>query len=342
MGSVGQVIEPGSPRVAPSAAKGHVGEFAVSDPNLFEQSSPPWEIMATPLDKGGFLNRKTYLLTPNVILYEERFGSAVHLRGLTPAGMLGFTVPICLGGRTAYWNAFPENHGLPASLPGALDATIDAGQRHVIVLVRRDLLSRLISPASLSRLETAANRRRLPVTAAGREGLRRGLLDALYRAHRNTGMLDHAAALSSLEEDIVARLMSALALPEAPGRRPALSRRRQGLDRALEYLRSAEDVSTNVPGLCEAAGVSQRTLEYAFRETFGMTPLTFLRLRRLHAARRQLASASPGSTRVADTAYAHGFYEPGRFASIYAACFGELPSETLRRRFPETTTCLLP
>ena len=40
----------------------------------------------------------------------------------------------------------------------------------------------------------------------------------------------------------------------------------------------------NIPELCEASGVSMRTLEYGFRETFGLTPLSFLRLLRFHAA----------------------------------------------------------
>ena len=44
---------------------------------------------------------------------------------------------------------------------------------------------------------------------------------------------------------------------------------------------------------------------------------------------------------IADVAYAHGFYELGRFAAVYARMFGERPSETLSRHFLEPPDFLI-
>jgi AraC-like DNA-binding protein len=86
-----------------------------------------------------------------------------------------------------------------------------------------------------------------------------------------------------------------------------------------------------VTDLCKAAGVSERTLEYAFKETLGLTPMNYLMRVRLHRVRQALLAATPGSTTVSAEALNWGFWHLGEFSRAYKECFGELPSETLRR-----------
>jgi AraC family ethanolamine operon transcriptional activator len=96
------------------------------------------------------------------------------------------------------------------------------------------------------------------------------------------------------------------------------------------------DVTTlSIPEISRVAGVSLRTLEYSFRDELGLTPLAFLRLQRLHAARRRLMNAGTGGTTVTEIACAHGFYQPARFAAHHHRLFNELPSQTLKSHYPE-------
>lgn len=53
---------------------------------------------------------------------------------------------------------------------------------------------------------------------------------------------------------------------------------------------------------------------------------------RLSGVHRSLRNADPGRTRVADVANEWGFWHMGQLAADYRKQFGELPSETLRRR----------
>lgn len=85
-----------------------------------------------------------------------------------------------------------------------------------------------------------------------------------------------------------------------------------------------------VPELCHALGIKPRALRLAFAALFGMSPARFLRLRRLHAAHRDLRNAQRPSS-VTEVGIRHGFFDLGRFASEYRATFGELPSSTLAR-----------
>jgi AraC family transcriptional regulator, ethanolamine operon transcriptional activator len=87
----------------------------------------------------------------------------------------------------------------------------------------------------------------------------------------------------------------------------------------------------SVSDLCKAAGVSERTLEYAFRKVMGLTPVAYLTRLRLHRVRQGLLDATRRSTTVSAEALNWGFWHFGEFSRAYRDCFGELPSETLRR-----------
>jgi transcriptional regulator GlxA family with amidase domain len=99
--------------------------------------------------------------------------------------------------------------------------------------------------------------------------------------------------------------------------------------RAIEYAEQLQ-LPIGVSEFASAAGVSRRVLELAFRETLGVTPVTYLRLSRMHGVRRKLAAADSDSARVKEICACWGFSDPGRFAVDYGRMFGESPSTTLR------------
>ena len=103
-------------------------------------------------------------------------------------------------------------------------------------------------------------------------------------------------------------------------------------------VRKCEDYTLSLDGrrpylseLCAAANVSERTLQYAFRDIMGMSPLTYLHRLRLHRARDELRNAQSGSTTITDVARNWGFWHFGEFSRAYKNCFGEVPSKTLRQ-----------
>jgi AraC-like DNA-binding protein len=84
------------------------------------------------------------------------------------------------------------------------------------------------------------------------------------------------------------------------------------------------------PGdLARECGVTPRTLQYAFRQHLGCTPQDYLRRVRLDLARRSLRDGTSQS--VGDAAAAHGFFNPGRFATYYREVYDENPGQTLHR-----------
>jgi AraC-like DNA-binding protein len=101
---------------------------------------------------------------------------------------------------------------------------------------------------------------------------------------------------------------------------------------AEDYALSHVDERVYVTDLCRSAAVSERTLEYAFKEVLGLTPVAYLIRLRLHRVRQALLAATHGSTTVSAVALDWGFWHFGEFSRAYKDCFGELPSDTLRRK----------
>ncbi|PCN47258.1 hypothetical protein Csp2054_13340 [Curtobacterium sp. 'Ferrero'] len=122
------------------------------------------------------------------------------------------------------------------------------------------------------------------------------------------------------------------AIPHWPVGARNASPARARLARAEAFLleHAVEDIS--VDDIADAAGMSVRGLQAAFRRTHEATPLAYLRSIRLQMAQNLLAGAEVES--VAEAGRAVGFTHLGRFAAAYEAEFGELPSATLRAARP--------
>ena len=99
---------------------------------------------------------------------------------------------------------------------------------------------------------------------------------------------------------------------------------------AISYVQNVAGPVT-VQDMAVAVGVSQRTLEYAFRDIMQTTPAAYLRIHRLNTAHRELVSADPAASTVTAVAQKWGFGHPGRFSLAHRRLFGELPSRTLSR-----------
>ncbi len=147
------------------------------------------------------------------------------------------------------------------------------------------------------------------------------------------------AELASIDvrEQLLEALVRALASadPEAEVRVGARAvRSLRLLQRAEEFLREHADRPYSSEALCRHVGASERALEYAFRNAYGLPPREWHAVMRLNLARRELIALGPGDARVADVATQWGFYHFGRFSARYRKLFGELPATTLRLARP--------
>jgi transcriptional regulator GlxA family with amidase domain len=113
--------------------------------------------------------------------------------------------------------------------------------------------------------------------------------------------------------------------------RPGGQHYRRIVDRIEVIARETADKPLRVGDLCEAVGVSPRTLRNAFQVVCGAPPYRYLRALRLREARKVLLAPGDAAQTVTQIAVRFGFLELGRFSVEYRQAFGERPSATLRR-----------
>jgi|GraSoi2013_100cm_1033763.scaffolds.fasta_scaffold00440_10 AraC-like DNA-binding protein len=150
-------------------------------------------------------------------------------------------------------------------------------------------------------------------------------------------LIFHPEVARSIEQELLYALVYCLMADGASG---DLETRRRHADIMVRFehaLTAHVGPQLNMPELCAALGVSERTLRVCCNEFLGMSPTRYHLLRRLNTVRSALQRADPATASVAKIARRCEFSELGRFAATYHTVFGELPSTTLRRVIGEST-----
>ena len=167
-----------------------------------------------------------------------------------------------------------------------------------------------------------------------RLGLIREILRRIAMTSRMQPSPGQARGLSqAIEWDLLSDLMQAFAAGREEWK-PTGRLRAIALKRSTAFIEDSGGQSLTVREVCEVSGASWRTLDYAFKERYGVSPKAYLRTRQLNAVRRNLRASGPGEDTVRDVAARWGFWHMSQFARDYRKLFGELPSETLHGATP--------
>lgn len=208
----------------------------------------------------------------------------------------------------------------------------EAGTRQILVQIRRDALNQHLEKL----LDMPVNR---PITFEGAMEIGSGpgrmfrnlVLHMVSEVDRDdSGFAGSGLMARQIEHALMTGLIEAHRnnYSRFLGRRPGSPAPRH-LRLAEAFIVANLDRSLTIEGIAEAAGTTPRTLQLAFRQFRGMTPLAFWRDQRLLRAHEALISGQQGVS-VTDVAIQWGFTHLGRFAQSYKARFGRPPSETLR------------
>lgn len=139
------------------------------------------------------------------------------------------------------------------------------------------------------------------------------------------------AAVASLKDAILSMFVEGMPHnhSELLSRRSVLPAPRN-VRRAIEFMRAHVTDALLLEDIAVAAQTSPRSLQTAFRQFRGVTPMEYLRRLRLDGARNEMLN-SAGRAAVSEIAYRWGFAHHGIFSTRYKLAFGESPSETLKR-----------
>jgi AraC family ethanolamine operon transcriptional activator len=156
------------------------------------------------------------------------------------------------------------------------------------------------------------------------------LKQIFHLADTNPIFLHHSQTL--LKGDLLPLLVNCFNAENSPRLCVYPFRRSMLVQQAEDFIEAHLDRPLTLQDICQAVNTSKSALSYGFQEIFGMSPMAYLKIRRLNGVRHALKESNPETDTVLGIANRYGFWHMGHFSRNYKQMFGESPSETLKRQ----------
>ncbi len=295
-----------------------------------------WELEYVPQGSGPWAYAYTGVAFQNLFVTREVARGSMVARLGAPREFTPFILPVK--------NADAQLNGIPIAAGDVLTLG-DAMENSLVHPQASETITLEVPPAMMPDLGDMVGHdearhfggaeRRFRASPRNARALQ-GLLASLLREDTWPPAFDdrRAGALAASALERLAAVLIDARSTESESRRLRRSLWVQRADQARAYLEANLDRAVTLAELCRVTGTSARSIQYAFRDQFGVAPQAYHRSRRLSAVHEALRRRWPGDTTVTEAAFDHGFWHLGRFSQAYKKLFGESPSETLARRPP--------
>ena len=320
--------------LAPQPNPGHFQTFQCNDTHQQAAMLQAWNQSYCQLSAGHFEGSVTEIDTGAVRVIVERLNRAVLQRGALSPDCIAIGVPLQLQGHARLSGQLSHINGLHI-FSGSSGFEFLSPERHLVVDIEfyPQRFANLALRKSLDRIDARLGSRStvLDLPAQRMDVMRHTLRTMLEAVAASPGLLRNVPVREAFEKSLVYALSDLLDVDAqvtgAPECNPPRSWRLAQAARS-HIEQTSRDCPLSVAELVSALDVSRRNLQYAFQDALGINPASYLRVERLNRVRRALGDAQS----VTEAATRFGFWHFGHFATEYRALFGELPSETFRRR----------
>jgi AraC-like DNA-binding protein len=312
----------------PYLVRGRFGDF-----DELAEATAGWDLDFRQLDGGVSPAELVQLAEPQTSLIRARLERHYHQRGSSPHGARTFAlVEEKVEGVRWCRHSVTENTLMSFHPGGDFDAVSQPGFDVYTLSFSEERLAETAATLGLPEIGDLIGdaEKAALCDPSAMQDLREELRLLSGEIAGGASPLGASSLRQELEFEIPARVLRTLASSRVEAPKPPSRVRDLGLKRALSFIEQNAKKPLAVPDVCRAAGVSWRTLDYAFREEFGVTPKAYLKSIRLNGVRRELRRAAQPVV-ISDVANRWGFWHMGQFAADYRKLFGELPSETLAR-----------
>jgi AraC family ethanolamine operon transcriptional activator len=144
-----------------------------------------------------------------------------------------------------------------------------------------------------------------------------------------TNNLDNQITLQLIEDKLVGFLIDSL-ISTLPAK-PKDDHTNPKFAKVIDYIHENLTELTSVHQICEKTEVPERTVRRLIRKSYSLSPKKYLNTLRLNEVRKGLKNNAEFSN-VMQIASDYNFWHMGQFTRDYKKLFGELPTETLKKR----------
>jgi AraC family ethanolamine operon transcriptional activator len=298
-----------------------------SDLDHYRAQPGNWNVQVNQLGKGIFSSFIRSIQLPGIRVYDNRWDAPCQVIGQSPDDWLMLGAVVTSGRAGAHWcGQHLSQEVFACTSPGKeIEFNIEQRAHDVVILIQPRLLELTCGSKAL---EFVRKNQHLRFDVLSGSAMVELVLDLLQRCETLQLLLQQPAIAARVRSNLLRALEECFAGMFQQGvSTPSI--RANAFHAAVLHATHAPR-QTSAWHMAQAAGVSQKTLEVAFRECIGMTPGRYMALIRLNGAHHDLLQTERGANTVERISLDWGFTNSSRFRVAYRELFGELPSRTLK------------
>jgi len=299
----------------------------------FSYTVNAWDLDFLQLDAGECDVDMVQFACGNCLLSNAKFNRHYEQRGSTPSGKWTFVIFSEQTPPIIWREKEIANTTLITFKPGSeVDCVSRPGFENFTISYSEEYLNEICANLGLPEMKKLTNDYdNFDCCPLMLSDSRRQMLRIIEVIKQNPSQAKNASLKHTLEVQLPEQILLTLgkSLPLIPA---SFNLRNQAMKLSKGFLAEFPQKLLSVSDLCKITRVSERSLQYAFKEHFGITPQAYLKIFRLNGVRRELRRSVPSTTKVNHVAIRWNFWHMGKFAADYRKLFGELPSKTLRRQ----------
>jgi len=302
------------------------------DMDEFVEKVRGYRLAFAQIDKGPFVAEAVQTELAGVLLSAAKYGRSLIHTGEPPSGKISFAVRVSR--LPARWQGhdFGPHELLVVPTSGAeIDLITPAGYGIATASFSLDLVKATADNLGLAPTAHGANSLVIPLERSKANMLRALFSTAFSDAVATPHGIRAANWSVTKQEDLLRILLSCSGNAASKTKSAGNYERARVTKAAIAAINDRPGEILSIGDLCRVARASERTLDNAFMERFGLSPALYMKIQRLNGARHDLSGEHEPSMNIADVANKWGFWHLGQFARDYRSWFCELPSATYKR-----------
>ncbi len=299
----------------------------------FYQDAFRWNLEFRKLSKGHFDAHIGLIDIGDIQVGEINLDSRIEQEGVSPRGFRTFVIPADNKQSFKWLNhAVSSRDLLIFSEQGDLEAVSSDNFHHYMISIHENLLKEIIRQNGLSTLEKKLNNSEQVIQLnMGYFVNIQTFLQVIFRKlEARPYLVDSASFQFYLRDKLPRMMLGFLDTKDYNYKSPPGRKRDLILEKCKGYLHGNKLRDVSVSKLTEALDVSERTLQYAFLEKYGVTPKSYITALKMSEVRKTFQDPS-NKEFINNVAKRVGFNHAGQFSIDYKKLFEESPSETVQR-----------
>jgi len=299
----------------------------------FYQDAFRWNLEFKKLSKGPFAGYIGLIDLGDIQVGEIKLNCKIEQSGISPRGFRTFVIP---AGRNQSFNWLNYDVSsrdlLIFSKQGDLEAVSSGNFHHYMISIHEDLLNEIIRQQGLTLLEKNLNSNENVVQLnSGYFVYIQTFLQIIFQKLESRPYLVNSPSFQfNIRNRLPGMMLDFFDSKEYTIKSQLGKKRDQLHAKFREYFNQNSLKEISVSRLSEILDVSERTLQYAFLDRYGVTPKSYITASKLSNVRKELVNPH-NKEHINNVASQLGFNHPGQFSIDYKKFYGESPSHTISR-----------